>query len=432
MIKNIVKDLYPYKYGIVSEGNDKAIKIFKKYLNFKIDEFEANSEHNGWVIPNGQIINKAIIKFKGKVIYDAMNMPLGTISLCAPFKGKLSLSDLKKHLHYNVNDKNALVFHFAQYYRPSNKKYWGFCVTKKFYDSLKKGDYEVIIDIKKYKSTMKVMHYTLKGKSSKTIIINAHNCHPYQANDNISGCAVGIELLKKLSTIKNRYFSYTLLIAPELIGPIFWLNNKRNIKNFIGAIKLASVGNKAKLKLQYSFNKDSALDKCSNFVFLSKYKKFVDGNFREVYGNDETVFDAANIEIPTITLTRYPWKYYHSDKDKPDTISEKMLQDTLDTCFKILKINEQNIKYKFTKKGLICLSNEKYNLYIKAFDPSDKFGPKSRQENRKYYMLMTLAPRLLNGSIDMIDLSKKFNIDFNFIKEYFYKWYKKKLLKIIR
>ena len=34
---------------------------------------------------------------------------------------------------------------------------------------------------------MKVLEYTLPGSSSETIIINAHNCHPFQANDDISG-----------------------------------------------------------------------------------------------------------------------------------------------------------------------------------------------------------------------------------------------------
>ena len=57
---------------------------------------------------------------------------------------------------------------------------------------------------------MKILEYTLKGKNKETIIINAHNCHPYQANDDISGCAVGIALLKNLKNkkIENLLINY--------------------------------------------------------------------------------------------------------------------------------------------------------------------------------------------------------------------------------
>ena len=61
----------------------------------------------------------------------------------------------------------------------------------------KLNDKEYFIDIiTKLESEMKVLEYTLKGKNKETIIFNAHNCHPFQANDDISGCAVGIQLLK--------------------------------------------------------------------------------------------------------------------------------------------------------------------------------------------------------------------------------------------
>ena len=63
---------------------------------------------------------------------------------------------------------------------------------------------------------MKILDFVLKGKSDETIIINAHNCHPYQANDDMSGCAVGISLLMKLSRTKDRFFTYRLLISPEI------------------------------------------------------------------------------------------------------------------------------------------------------------------------------------------------------------------------
>ena len=93
---------------------------------------------------------------------------------------------------------------------------------------IKKKNYQIEIQTETKKSNMKVLEFTLRGKNKDTIIINAHNCHPFQANDDISGCAMGIKLFQDLKKLKNRKFTYTLLIAPELYGTIFWLNKISN------------------------------------------------------------------------------------------------------------------------------------------------------------------------------------------------------------
>ena len=46
-IINIIKKLYPFEYSIVGEGNDKSIKVFKKYLPFKVFSFKSDSTLNG-------------------------------------------------------------------------------------------------------------------------------------------------------------------------------------------------------------------------------------------------------------------------------------------------------------------------------------------------------------------------------------------------
>ena len=64
---------------------------------------------------------------------------------------------------------------------------------------------------------MRVLDYEIKGKSKQTIIINAHNCHKFQANDDISGCAVGIKIFEYLKKNRNLNYSYRLLIAPDYL-----------------------------------------------------------------------------------------------------------------------------------------------------------------------------------------------------------------------
>ena len=72
MILNILKKLYPFEYSICGKGNDEAIKVFKKYLNFKIHNFESGKSLNGWTIPHSWSLKKGIILNQNKeIIFDA-------------------------------------------------------------------------------------------------------------------------------------------------------------------------------------------------------------------------------------------------------------------------------------------------------------------------------------------------------------------------
>jgi len=61
------------------------------------------------------------------------------------------------------------------------------------------------------------------GQTSKTIVFNSNNCHPHMANDGFAGTAVLIRLFQWLAT-QDTYYSYRLVIAPEHLGSVFYLN----------------------------------------------------------------------------------------------------------------------------------------------------------------------------------------------------------------
>ena len=75
---NIIKRLYPYDYSIVGNGNDLAIKEFRKFLPFKVHNFNSGQKHNGWKIPKEWIMKKGLIKDENnKIIFDAKKKNLG-------------------------------------------------------------------------------------------------------------------------------------------------------------------------------------------------------------------------------------------------------------------------------------------------------------------------------------------------------------------
>ena len=429
MILNIIKKLFPFEYSICGKGNDDAIKIFKKYLNFRIHNFESGKSLNGWTIPHSWSLKKGLIFDKNhKTIFNAKNKNFGVPFLSKSFKGKILLDKLKRKIFFSKNT-NFTPYNWTNLYR-KNFIDWGFCMNKKEFNELKNESYFIDLVTKTKKSKMKVLEYTLKGKNKETILINANNCHPYQANDDISGCATGIQLFKNLKKIKNRKFTYTLLIAPEILGPLFWLkkigNKKKHLKY---CILLKSIGNKSSLKLQHSSDPNSQIDIVALEELRKSNSNFTKGNFREIYGNDEIVFDAPGYEIKTISLTRYPFKEYHTDGDTPEKISEKKLQDVLKLLENMIDNFEKQTRYKCNFDGMISLSNKKYNLYKRAEAPGidkDKYS----LNLKKWNVLMNNLPNLLNSFFSVEQISKIYDLPKNEVLKYCVKWKNKKLLKI--
>ena len=78
----------------------------------------------------------------------------------------------------------------------------GFSVTKIFFNSINDEDlYSINLETSFEEGTMKVLEYVLHGESEDSIIMNAHNCHAFCCNDDLSGVAVGIEVIRNLAKI---------------------------------------------------------------------------------------------------------------------------------------------------------------------------------------------------------------------------------------
>lgn len=426
MIKDLVTKLYPYAYSVTGEGNDLAIPAFRSELPFVVHEFQSGMELNGWTVAPAWRVHKAMIKRDGNVVYDGTASPLGVITLSQSFVGRVDLDTLRRHLYFSDECPDAIVYHWTALYRPQERS-WGFCMPRTLWESLQDGFYDVELLTEETPGTMKVLDYLLPGDSSDTILLNAHNCHPYQANDDVSGCALGIRVMQELAKKPKRRYSYRLVVAPELIGTAFWLDSLGGAaSNLRYAIMLKSVGNCAPLKLQESYTGKSAIDASAHHVFTARYGDYVSGAFRTIYGNDETVFEAPGYEIPSISLTRYPFLGYHTSLDLPDSVDEEALEDTLHTVLSILETMEKNVTLKFVAKGLVALSHPRYELYRAA--PAPGIDRKEYAAiNARWNLLMNCLPRELDGTRSLMDIADKYELPFDELHEYVMRWVDKGL-----
>lgn len=425
-ITDIVRALFPYAYSVVSSDSDRALAAFKAELPFSVFEVPSGTELNGWLVPNNWRVVRASILHNDCLIHDGTSSPLGVGVLSPSFKGRLSREELRKHLYFSEDCPNAIPYHWVNLYRPSQKT-WAFCVTQHFYDNLPEGEFDVDLVTEEFPGTMKVLDYLLPGESNETILLNGHNCHPWQANDDLSGCAVAIHVLQELSKWPQRKFSYRVVIAPELIGTVHWLDQiDMNAQPIKGAIMLKSVGNDRPLRLQNSFDGHTQIDKAALSVLTSHLGSFESGPFRTIYGNDETVFDSPGFEIPSISLTRFPFTQYHTDADTPDLLSEAALQQTSEVVLDIIRALENNLTLRFAARGLVALSHSRYQLYRAA--PAPGIDREAYLESsRKWNLLMNCLPRELDGSNSAVDLANKYGLPVLEVCDYLAQWHEKQL-----
>jgi len=328
------------------------------------------------------------------MIFNGIKHVLNVIGLSTNFNGEVTLDELKKHLHYHNKYNDAIPCHYSQSYT-SWQRDWGFCVTKNFYNSLEPGEYEVVIETEESEGILKICEYTHKGEYDETFVFVAHLDHPGMANDDLAGCAVGIELFKRLPKTK---YTYRLLLVQEIIGSELYLNKTKD--NFIGGVFLEMLGSRTPLILQESH--------IGSYFDFGEIKK---GKFGEVIGNDECVWEAHGISM--CSLSRFPYPEYHTNKDNASIISEESLEESVELLLKTIERLEQTkiVIKKFT--GYPCLS--RYNLYVET--------------NDKLRSLMEFMP-MLSRIITISQLVAKFNLSEEEILEYLIKWAYKDLLEI--
>jgi aminopeptidase-like protein len=381
----IIEDLAPLARHFASPDYDKSISYLQGILPFQVHCFGKQDQHNGWIIPSKYSVRRALIRKDGEIIYDGTKHPLGVVSYSLPFKGKVDLSTLRQHLWYDHRYDEAIPYHFRNSYRPWDRD-WGFCVSKTFYDSLEGGEYEVDLEIEEGEPELKLLDYHAPGKSDLEFVFVAHLDHPGMANDDVAGCAVGVELFKWLASQSTKY-SYRLLLVQEIIGSQYFLNSFKD--NIHEGLFLEMLGVDVALSVQQSLNGGSMMETALQDAFHRAGLEQRFTGFRELAGNDEIVFETYGIPMPS--LIRCPYPEYHTNLDNISIIHKEKLNEALDVCKLVVKSLENEIYIQKKFSGLICLSNPDYNLYV---DPGQAaFGNYRHGPLRKLMEHMSLMAR---------------------------------------
>lgn len=442
----LITDLSTLRLGVVTPDMPACTAILQEELPFREFLYPSGYQYNGWIVPQSWHVEKATIhNAAGELIYDGAAHPLGVCVYSNSFVAGIGGEELKRHLYYAATYDDALIYHCDWIYKP-HKRDWGMSVTKDFYKSIGDRDaFHVELRTVHKPGEMSSLVSTATGTGGHDFILCAHSCHPSLCNDDLSGIAVGVEVMKRLP--KDHRNTYHLVIMPEHYGTIMLLQdpNAGFLRNAKGGLFLEAFGTQGPLALQRSFTGVAMIDRAvrnvisGGFVPESKegvgpYGDWYERGFRQIAGNDETVLEAPGIEIPCAALTRYPFAEYHTSHDTPALMDPAKLEEAVQAVLDTIDILENDsVMTRTCPDGLVCLSNPKYDLYFQTWDPSmkdrgskDQIGTKAIKLNQ----LMDCFPRYLDGKTTCLQIAEKFSLPFRAVYEYALAWQQKGLLKM--
>lgn len=414
--------------GVSQTENADAFALLSDALPLQVHAFESGREHNGWVVPHDWRVRRALIRREGKTLFDGSVHPLAVAGYSSSFRGTLAKEELDRHVFFSREHPEAYVFNAVQNYRPWATD-WGFCVPWATYREWGDGDYEVELDIELVEGRMLVGEHLHRGGSEETIVFDAHTCHPGQANDDMSGVVVLVALFDWLRRRETRY-SYLLVLAPEHLGTVFYLAGLPPEQ--LAAIRLGCfaemLGTSGPLVLQQSFTGTSAIDRVAEHVLRSVQPDLHVGPFRSVVGNDETVWEAPGIEVPMISVSRWPYPEYHTSRDDLSIVSQERLDEALGALQRIVELLEDDRLPARRFTGLPALSNPRYDLYVERWDPVvDKH---LSEEQERLGAIQDRLLRHLDGDESVFELAERFGVPFRLLRDHLARFEAKGLVEL--
>ena len=364
----LLNELWNTPRDLISPGYDHALAVLMEQVPFaqmKVHEYPSGERCWTWTVPPAWECTEAYICSQSPVrntflhtdpmVYDGH--PLHVIRYSEPFLGRIDREELEQHLIIRQDLPLNAVPYAASFYRDR----WGMTASLTEQAQIKIADsFDVYIAAKKTLGTLKVGEFTLPGRSDKEIVFCAHLDHPYQANDGLSGVVAGIEIMRRLSKVKDRHFTYTFLIVPETIGSIAWLShNEERIPNMIGGLFLEMMGTQDEpITLQMPWDEFSPFARCADPVHGMSNKRIGRTvGFLESAQNDERQFNAPGVRVPMFSMARcddshWPMKGYHSNQDTPQHMSISAMGDSIEVVMDWIDIWEQGLIVRSFPQGI--------------------------------------------------------------------------------
>ena len=336
--------LYPICRSITGNGLRQTLRMIQERIPLEIHEVPSGTQVFDWTVPKEWNIRDAYIKDgSGRRIVDFQDSNLHVVNYSVPVHYRLSLSELRKHLHTLPAHPDWIPYRTSYY-----KEDWGFCLSHTQAMSIPDGEYEVCIDSSLADGHLSYGELLLPGTLSDEILISCHACHPSLANDNLSGLTVATHLAQLLANTSNRY-SYRFLFIPGTIGAITWLSrNPESAKHIRHGLVLTCIGDRSSFHYKKSRQESAEIDRAVAHVLMHSDPSATLLPFSP-YGYDERQFCSPGFNLPVGCLMRSVWgtfPEYHTSMDNLQFLDPDSLAGSLQVCVSSFDLLENNRRFK--------------------------------------------------------------------------------------
>ena len=416
---SLLIELWPLHRTINSDDLDRSFELCGEYLDKEsliMHDYLPGTEVLSWIVPPRYHVNEAWLEIDGKRVADFDENPLHIVSYSESKTITGRLGDIKNHIWTSKKRPDAIPWEFKYYERS-----WGFCMAhNELLKYNKDSRVEGIIDVSFSQEPMKVAEVYIEGTSDRDILFMTNICHPNQVNDSISGLVVALEFANKLSLQKKSKYGFRLLIVPETIGTVAWFaNNEDKVSSIDYAWFCEMVGHDNDFILQKSYQGETQIDKAFMLAMKSyaKNKEIRTGKFRTVVASDEIVSNGPGYNIPTPSITRWPYDEYHTSDDSPEIIKDNNLDETVSLITDVWNIINTSYIPKRKFKGPIMQS--RYGLWV------------DWRENRALNLKTEEIMFMFEGNKSLIDIAYELELNYKDVKKYVDKILEKGLIEIV-
>ena len=216
------------------------------------------------------------------------------------------------------------------------------------------------------------------------------------ANNELSGPVVLSELINRVKKITDRKYSYRFLLGSETLGSLAYMKLKGNeLKAKVAAgFVLSCVGDENSYSHIQSPDGNTLADKFLTAALIGKKNSKV--YEYQTRGSDERHFASAGLELPFVGFCKSKYgtyAQYHTSLDDLNLVTEKGLQESVETLFDIVDALEMGALPRKTCFGEPFLA--KYNLY-------DTTGHQGRLDEELAFRMDLLA--YSNGKRSIFDI----------------------------
>jgi aminopeptidase-like protein len=430
---SLMRDLFPYATGVVAPENEQFFARLQRELSFTLHRYASGLTFNGWIVPQCWHAAHATISRDGRVLFDATSHPLGVAAYSKSFQGTVDLETLTAHVVTRPEMPAAFVYHCAWPYRPWQAD-WALSVPYETFRTFGPGSYEVDLRTVFEPGAMIVAEHEHRGTSERTIVFNAHTCHPCQANDDLAGVAVLVRLFQWLNQQQTCY-TYRLVLGPEHFGTVFYMHDRAeaDLRRLVGGAFAEMPSTGGPVKLASTFLGNQPIDRAFRHAARHYSRACELVPWRQGAGNDETVWEAPGYEVPFVEVSRSlallaPFPEYHTSLDNLDLMDEAQLAEFFEVFRRVVEILEHNAVLHRRFTGLVCLSNPSYALYQERPDPA--VVKQLDHDSEKWGYLVDCLLRYFDGSMTLLDIADRHDLPFDRVHRYVKAFEEKGLVEI--